>query len=66
MTNSIINITTQSELDLNVQDCKKLQKEIQKLQSKLNKTIENYNIKAYSIFLCTDEYKNELPILKNK
>ena len=61
---TIINITNQSELDSNVQDCKKLQIEIAKLQEKLNKTIEEYNNKAYSISLCTEEYKNILPTIK--
>lgn len=61
---SIINITNQEELDLQVQDCKKLQKEIQKLQEKLNNAIELYNNKAYSISVCTDEYKDLLPTIK--
>ena len=61
---TIINITNQTELDLNVQDCKKLQKQIQKLQEKLNKTIEEYNNKAYSISICTEEYKDILPTIK--
>ncbi len=61
---TIINITNQQELNSNVQDCKKLQKEIEKLQKKLNKTIEEYNNKAYSIFICTEEYKDILPIIK--
>ena len=61
---TIINITNQQELDLNVQNCIKLQKQIEKLQKKLNKTIEEYNNKAYSILLCTEEYKDILKTIK--
>ncbi len=61
---TIINITNQQELDLNVQNCIKLQKQIEKLQKKLNKTIEEYNNKAYSISLCTEEYKDILKTIK--
>lgn len=64
MKSSIVNITNQQELDLQVQDCLKLQKEIKKIQDKLNKTIELYNNKSYSIYLCTDEYKDLLPTIK--
>jgi|688.fasta_scaffold901168_2 DNA-binding protein YbaB len=61
---TIINITNQQELDSNVQDCKKLQKQIQKLQKKLNNSIQEYNNKSYSISICTLEYKDLLPTIK--
>lgn len=64
MTSSNIYITNQQELDLQVQDCLKLQKKIKKIQKKLNNTIELYNNKSYSIYLCTDEYKDLLPTIK--
>jgi hypothetical protein len=47
-----------------LQDCIKLQKQIEKIQKKLNKTIEEYNNKAFSISLCTEEYKDILKIIK--
>jgi hypothetical protein len=61
---TFIHITNQQELDLNLQDCIKLQKQIEKIQKKLNKTIEEYNNKAFSISLCTEEYKNILKTIK--
>jgi len=64
MTSTFIHITNQEQLDLNVKDCKKLQKQIEKLQEKMNKTIKNYNNIAFSIKMVTSEYENILPEYK--
>ena len=64
MTSSIVNITNQKELDLQVQVCKKLKKEIEKLQEKLNKNIKQYNNTVYWVNVATDEYKDLLPTIK--
>ena len=64
MASSIINITNQQELDLQIEDCLRLQEEIKKMQEQLNKTIELYNNKSYSIFLCSDAHKDLLPTIK--
>lgn len=57
MTNEFINITNEQELNLNLNDCKKLQKEIEKLEKKIKETMFIYNQKAFAINMVTDKHR---------
>jgi hypothetical protein len=59
---TFIETTDEQQINWNMQDCCKLEKEIKKLQLRLEETISIYNEKADTIHNLTNKYK--LPIYK--
>jgi hypothetical protein len=59
---TFIETTDEQQINWNMQDCCKLEKEIKKLQLRLEETISIYNEKAGTIHNLTNKYK--LPIYK--
>ena len=59
---TFIETTDEQEINWNMQDCCKLEKEIEKLELRLKETNRIYNSKANTVHQLTNKYK--LPIYK--
>jgi hypothetical protein len=59
---TFIETTEEQEVNWNIGDCAKLEKEIEKLELRLKESIRIYNSKADTVHKLTNKYK--LPIYK--
>lgn len=59
---TFIETTDEQQINWNMQDCCKLEKEIEKLELRLKETIKYYNSKANVVHQLTNKY--QLPIYK--
>lgn len=59
---TFIETTEEQEVNWNISDCAKLEKEIEKLELRLKESIRVYNSKADTVNKLTNKYK--LPIYK--
>jgi hypothetical protein len=57
MSLSFIETTDEQEVNWNMSDCSKLEKEIEKLELRLKESIRVYNSKADAIHKLTNKYK---------